>query len=101
MRRRVFLFAFPMIPSAEPKFQSLSYPLERAWVLGRGKHVTAKADKPVASTKLRKLIFLFTIRYLDSTFLTKSVLVASFTGPRQTCLAAGDVTPVVYGVTPG
>ena len=32
--RRVFLFAFPMIPSAEPKSQSLSNPLERTRVRG-------------------------------------------------------------------
>ena len=35
----------------------------------------------------------------SSTFATKSVHVARFTGPRQTCFATSDVTPV-YGVSP-
>ena len=35
----------------------------------------------------------------SSIFATKSVHVARFTDPRQTCFAASDVTPV-YGVTP-
>ena len=35
----------------------------------------------------------------SSTFATASARVARFTGPRQTCFAARDVTPV-YGVTP-
>ena len=35
----------------------------------------------------------------SSTFATKLVYVARFTGPGQTCFAASDVTPM-YGVTP-
>ena len=33
------------------------------------------------------------------TFVTKSVHVACFTGPRQTCFATSDV-PLVHGLTP-
>ena len=33
---RDFLFALPMTPSAKLKSQSLSNPVERAWVRGRG-----------------------------------------------------------------
>ena len=36
-KSNVFLFTFPMIPSAEPKSQSLSNPLEHAWVRGRSR----------------------------------------------------------------
>ena len=39
------------------------------------------------------------LQKVESNSATKSVQVARFTGPRQTCFPTSDVTPV-YGVTP-